>query len=51
MSAKELKALTGMKKEWRRRARFAFISAESEQNQMGRKLIEHGATCYMNITD
>jgi hypothetical protein len=33
---------------WKARARKAFADAEHEPNEMGRRLIEHGATCYAN---
>ena len=37
-----------LKNEWKRRATFAFKSAENEPNIMGKKLMEHGAMCYLN---
>lgn len=33
---------------WLLRARRKFQGAEHEQDAMGRRLIEHGATCYVN---
>ncbi len=33
---------------WEQRARSKFLSAEHEENAMGRRLIEHGAMCYFN---
>jgi hypothetical protein len=35
---------------WKAIARKAFADAEHEPNEMGRRLIEHGATCYANCT-
>ncbi len=33
---------------WEKRARRKWRDAEREQNPMGKRLIEHGATCYQN---
>ena len=33
---------------WRTRAQKKFADAESETDPMGKKLIEHGAMCYLN---
>jgi len=37
-----------LRDEWNRRARRAFLDAETEEDLMGRRLIEHGAMCYFN---
>lgn len=33
---------------WKRRAAKKFMDAKGENDEMGRKLIEHGAMCYFN---
>lgn len=33
---------------WRGRAKRKFMDAKQEEDEMGRRLIEHGAMCYFN---
>lgn len=41
-------ALLALAEAWMHVARCKFQSAEAELDPMGRRLIEHGATCYFN---
>ena len=34
--------------EWRRRAEYAFRSADKETSMRAQRLVRHGATCYAN---
>lgn len=36
---------------WERSAKRRFEDAETEQNPMGRRLIIHGASCYLNCAN
>ncbi len=42
------KALQDLCNTWAQRAQAKFASAELEKDEVGRRLIEHGATCYAN---
>lgn len=44
----ECAALFGLVDCWKRRAAKKFTDAKGENDEMGRKLIEHGAMCYFN---
>lgn len=41
-------AISGLPAKWEGTARRKFIDAAREENEMGKKLIEHGAMCYFN---
>ena len=45
---KKVSNLDGLADQWAERARRAFSDAEHEADPMGKRLIEHGATCYAN---
>ena len=45
---KKIVTLDGLADQWAERARRAFADAETEVSPMGKRLIEHGATCYAN---
>jgi hypothetical protein len=40
--------LLALVESWKRRARWTFADAGHERNEMGKRLIEHGAMCYYN---
>ena len=40
--------LVGLLNSWKGRAKRKFTDAKGEEDEMGRKLIEHGAMCYFN---
>lgn len=44
------KILNGLITEWEHHARRGFHAAKSEEDPMGKKLIEHGAMCYFNCS-
>src|ERR1035438_5752267 len=43
-----LGSMVELAERWRKRSCFAFKSAELEPNDMGKRLIQHGAMCYHN---
>lgn len=43
-----IEKLHGLVRKWRGRAKNKFRNAESEKDNMGKRLIEHGAICYAN---
>ena len=45
---KNIRAITDLVVKWKQRARKGFDDAKHEPNAMGRRLIEHVATCYAN---
>ena len=40
--------LTNLSEHWKKLAHIKFEDAKHEKNEMGKRLIEHGATCYFN---
>lgn len=40
--------LFGLLDSWKKRSSRKFIDAKNEDDDMGRRLIEHGAMCYFN---
>jgi hypothetical protein len=45
---KNIRAIADLIVKWQRLARKKFEDAKHETDPMGRRLIEHGATCYAN---
>jgi hypothetical protein len=43
--------LVGLAEQWMTRASRKFRDAAGEQNADGKRLIEHGATCYFNCSE
>lgn len=43
--------LRKLSEEWRARARRKFLGADREPDAAGKRLIEHGATCYFNCSE
>jgi hypothetical protein len=43
--------LTAIADNWLRIAHRKFVDAESEQDPAGKRLVEHGALCYVNCAD
>ncbi len=51
MTNAESDELKAMVEQWRQIAKRKFLDAKHEENEMGRRLIEHGATCYFNAAE
>jgi hypothetical protein len=48
MTQNQQDALIAIAEKWEARARRKFADAERENDPMGKRLIEHGATCLVN---
>ena len=48
MSKMDIEKLIDLVKSWEQQSKIRFRNAEHEKNEMGKRLIEHGATCYFN---
>ncbi len=40
--------LLSLVEKWETSARFAFLSAEKQEDEFGKRFVEHGAMCYTN---
>ena len=48
---KDGKKLIDLAKSWEQQSKKKFEDAQHEKNDMGKRLIEHGAVCYFNCAN
>ena len=47
----DFEKLIDLAKSWEQQSKIRFQNAEHEKNDMGKRLIEHGAVCYFNCSE